>query len=88
MKFVEIFGKDIKPDVKCPYCLNAIEFCQNNGLPFVYRDIANDFNRGTLLARLPDAKTVPQIFIGENHIGGFGDLEVFPVKFLQQMVGE
>lgn len=88
MKFVEIYGKDIKPGVKCPYCAKAIEFCERNGFDYTYRDIANSLDRQELFQRLPEAKTVPQIFIGETHLGGFTELSAVPIHILQQMIGE
>lgn len=88
MKFVEIYGKDIKPGVKCPYCVKAIGYCEQHGFSFVYRDIANSLDREEMFRRCPDAKTVPQIFVGETHIGGFSELCAVPIHILQQMVGE
>lgn len=88
MKFVEIYGKDIKPGVKCPYCVKAIDHCDKHGFRYVYRDIGNSLTRDELFRRFPDAKTVPQIFIGQTHIGGFDKLQATPIHILQQMVGE
>ena len=59
----------------CPYCDRARALLARKGLTF--REIKVDENpaeRETMLARSGGRRTVPQIFIGERHVGGFDDL--------------
>jgi glutaredoxin 3 len=59
----------------CPYCDRARALLARKGLTF--REIKVDENpaeRDAMLARSGGRRTVPQIFIGERHVGGFDDL--------------
>lgn len=87
MKTVEIYGRDIngKP---CKYCVAAKRLLEKSRVAYVYRDIANEFDRNELKSRFPSYTTVPQIFIGDRHIGGFIDLAKIPLTTLQQMIGD
>ena len=58
----------------CPYCVRARQLLQSKGLG--YREIAVDHNlelRHEMMEK-SGRRTVPQIWIGDNHIGGFTDL--------------
>jgi glutaredoxin 3 len=59
----------------CPYCDRARALLARKGLTF--REIKVDENpaeREAMLARSGGRRTVPQIFIGDRHVGGFDDL--------------
>jgi glutaredoxin 3 len=59
----------------CPYCERARALLERKGLPF--REIKVDEDpaeRQAMLARSGGRRTVPQIFIGERHVGGFDEL--------------
>ena len=59
----------------CPYCVRARSLLERKGLPL--REIKVDEDpaeRDTMLARSGGRRTVPQIFIGERHVGGFDEL--------------
>jgi glutaredoxin 3 len=59
----------------CPYCVRARGLLERKGLPF--REIKVDENpadRDAMLARSGGRRTVPQIFIGDHHVGGFDEL--------------
>ena len=59
----------------CPYCVAAKNFLKQRG--FEYEEIRVDLDfarREEMLTRSSGRRTVPQIFIGEHHIGGFDDL--------------
>lgn len=59
----------------CPYCERARALLARKGLTF--REIKVDespADREAMLARSGGRRTVPQIFIGERHVGGFDDL--------------
>ena len=58
----------------CPYCIRARNLLDDKGV--VYNDIAvdNDLRlRREMMAR-SGRTTVPQIWVGEQHIGGCDDL--------------
>jgi glutaredoxin 3 len=58
----------------CPYCVAAKALLNEKGVGFREIDISRDSAvRDELFART-DRRTVPQIFIGETHVGGFDDL--------------
>jgi glutaredoxin 3 len=93
VKRIDIYGQQIKDKTTgelkpCRYCEAAKRYLTAKGIAFNYRDLANLNDRQELLRRLPDVKTVPQIFIGEQHIGGFDDMARLPDATLQQMIGE
>ncbi len=60
----------------CPYCIRARNLLDNKGV--AYRDIAVDNDpqlRREMMIR-SGRDTVPQIWIGERHIGGFDDMHL------------
>ena len=66
---------DIYSTRTCPYCDRAKDLLSNKGVS--YREILIDQDpsgRDEMLKRAPDARTVPQIFIAETHVGGFDQL--------------
>lgn len=66
---------DIYSTAVCPYCVNAKMLLQNKGAEF--EDIRVDSDPElweTMLKRSNGARTVPQIFIDDFHVGGFDDL--------------
>ncbi len=59
----------------CPYCIAAKELLQRKGVAFVEIDVARDRAlRVRMVERAGGRTTVPQIFIGESHVGGCDDL--------------
>ena len=72
MANIEIFTSP-----NCNYCKEAKALLQHLGLSYQQIDIAeNDENRAAFIERLPRERSVPQIFINGEHIGGFNDLEL------------
>ena len=58
----------------CPYCQRARGLLSKKGLQFREIDIDDDPRlREEMIAR-SGRRTVPQIFIGEKHVGGCDDL--------------
>lgn len=58
----------------CPYCFQAERLLKSKGVSIkkIFIDsMADGFDE---LARLTGRRTVPQIFIGEHHVGGYDDL--------------
>jgi glutaredoxin 3 len=59
----------------CPYCVRARSLLERKGLPFREIKIDEDpAEREAMLARSGGRRTVPQIFVGEHHVGGFDEL--------------
>lgn len=59
----------------CPYCARAKALLSSKGVAFDDIDITMDkAKREEMLARANGGTTVPQIFIGETHVGGSDDL--------------
>jgi glutaredoxin 3 len=58
----------------CPYCIAARHLLRGKGVEF--QDIAVDGDPALrrLIAERSGRTTVPQIWVGEQHIGGFTDL--------------
>jgi glutaredoxin 3 len=59
----------------CPYCDRAMALLANKGVAVEQTDISlNRDGRAEMIARANGRTTVPQIFIGDRHIGGSDDL--------------
>lgn len=59
----------------CPYCVRAKQLLQKKGVPFTDIDVKADTAKfDEMLAKSGGRKTIPQIFIGGQHIGGCDDL--------------
>ena len=59
----------------CPYCHAAKRLLARKGAEFTEIDVSGDpQRRGEMVARASGCMTVPQIFIGETHVGGCDDL--------------
>lgn len=58
----------------CPYCRQAERFLESKGVAFKNVDVTNDPPMREKLVELTGQKTVPQIFIGTESIGGYSDM--------------
>jgi glutaredoxin len=58
----------------CPFCVQAKALLELRGIEYEERNVSQDWTREQLLEAVPDARTLPQIFLDEQHIGGFTDL--------------
>jgi glutaredoxin len=58
----------------CPFCDQAKNLLKLKGIEFEERNISTDWTREQLLEAVPDARTVPQIFLDGELIGGFTEL--------------
>ena len=59
---------------RCTYCNAAKRLLDSKGVTYTDINVDEDpLQREEMIARA-DRQTVPQIFIGEQHIGGFDDL--------------
>ena len=59
----------------CPYCEQAKSLLKMKNIPFEERKIGDGYTREDLLEAVPTARTVPQIFLDEELVGGFDDLK-------------
>ncbi len=59
----------------CPFCDQAKALLKQKGIAFEERKIGDGFTREELLEAVPNARTVPQIFLDEELIGGFTELK-------------
>jgi glutaredoxin len=58
----------------CPFCEQAKSLLKLKGIEFEEKKIGHGYTREQLLEAVPDARTVPQIFLDEQLIGGFTEL--------------
>jgi len=61
----------------CPYCDQAKALMNAKGIEFEERKIGDGYTKEELLEAVPNARTVPQIFINDQLIGGFTELKKF-----------
>lgn len=58
----------------CIYCTKAKNILNSKNIPFEERNISKDWTKEDLLRDVPNAKTVPQIFLWDKYIGGYDSL--------------
>jgi glutaredoxin 3 len=59
----------------CGYCAMAKRLLQRKGVPYREIDVSADPSlRSAMVQRANGRRTVPQIFIGQTHVGGSDDL--------------
>lgn len=59
----------------CPYCVAAKRLLSQKGVGYEDIDVAREpKRRAEMTQRANGRRTVPQIFIGDRHIGGFDDM--------------
>ena len=59
---------------QCPYCDQAKNLLKMKGIEFEERNVSKDWTREQLLEAVPTARTLPQIFLDDSHVGGFDEL--------------
>ena len=65
----------------CPYCVKAKQLLLKKGVEFEEVDLTDDdAARMKLVEKSGGRKTVPQIFINNQHIGGCDDLYALDTK--------
>ena len=69
MNQIQIYSTD-----NCPWCAQAKSLLQARGLEFDEFDIGTDQIRAQEMIERSGRRTVPQIFIDGEHIGGFDEL--------------
>lgn len=58
----------------CPYCVMAKRLLQSKGVTFEEVRVDEDFALRDEMMQRSGRRTVPQIFIGDTHVGGSDDL--------------
>lgn len=59
----------------CPYCDQAKALLTQKGIQFEERKIGDGYTKEELLEAIPTARTVPQIILDGQLIGGFNELK-------------
>ena len=71
MKKVVIYTGDL-----CIHCAWAIDLLNRKNVEFTEYNVAQDeAKREEMLKKANGAKTVPQIFVGDHHLGGNAELQ-------------
>ena len=65
-----IWSKD-----NCQYCIKAKTLLDLKGVQYEERKIGAGWTKEQLLEAVPNARTVPQIFLDGAYVGGFIELE-------------
>ncbi len=69
MPKVQIYSTDW-----CPYCNAAKSLLDDKGVSYEEIDVTDPALRSAMVERAHGRRTVPQIFIGDTHVGGYDDL--------------
>ena len=65
---------DVYTTTFCPYCVRAKSFLESKGVSFTEHNLGNDPDKLMALKQRTGMRTVPQIFIGDRHVGGSDEL--------------
>lgn len=69
MKKAIVWSKD-----SCPFCVQAKALLESRGIEYEERNVSQDWTREQLLEAVPNARTLPQIFLDQELVGGFTEL--------------
>ena len=72
MPMITIYGKPM-----CPFCDKAKALCEQRGYAYEYKTLGTDYSKEELLETFPGARTVPQIVINGEKIGGYDKLTTY-----------
>jgi len=59
----------------CPYCDQAKALLTSKGIQFEEKKIGDGYSKEELLEAIPNARSVPQIFLDGELVGGFTELK-------------
>jgi glutaredoxin len=59
----------------CPFCVQAKALLEQRGIDYEEKKIGTNYTREQLLEAVPTARTVPQIFLDGELVGGFTELK-------------
>ena len=66
---IEMYTQDL-----CGYCLLASKEFESRGWTYITHNIKHEENLNNLKELVPNVRTVPQIWIDDEHVGGYDDL--------------
>lgn len=73
---VILYSKDY-----CPYCTAAKNLLTQKGAGYKEIDLSqNPEERDNMIKKAGGRTTVPQIFIGDTHVGGFDDMKALDAQ--------
>ncbi len=76
MTTIEMYSGDF-----CPYCMRAKSLLKKKGLEFTEYNVQTDpERRSEMLQRTAGARSIPQIFINDRHVGGCDELYALEKK--------
>lgn len=82
-KKIEMYTKST-----CPFCTAAARLLRSKGAEWTEIDLNAEPDRRKEMIERSGQRTVPQIFIGEDHVGGFDDLDALDQEgALDRMLG-
>ena len=58
----------------CPYCLMAKRLLDKKGVTYTEINVDREPGQREIMMQRTKRRTVPQIYIGDYHVGGFDDL--------------
>lgn len=64
----------------CPYCVRAKHLLQRKDVDFEEIRIDTDREQMRIMMERTRRHTVPQIFVGDFHVGGFDDLAAMEAR--------
>lgn len=67
----------------CTFCDQAKALLEQRNIAYQEKKIGYGYTREDLLEAVPTARTVPQIFVNNNHVGGFTELK----KYIEETAG-
>lgn len=59
----------------CTFCDQAKSLLELKGIEYEERKIGDGWTKEDLLESVPTARTLPQIFLGEEFVGGYTELK-------------
>jgi len=60
---------------QCPFCVQAKALLESKGIEIEERNVSKSWTKEQLLEAVPTARTLPQVFLDDNYIGGFQELK-------------
>ena len=67
----------------CTFCDQAKALLEQRNIAYEEKKIGYGYTREDLLEAVPTARTVPQIFVNNNHVGGFTELR----RYIEETAG-
>jgi len=64
----------------CPFCVKAKALLDQRGIEYEERIIDNGWTKEQLLEAVPNARSVPQVFVRGRYVGGYNEL----VEYIEQ----